>query len=72
MRKIPTTMASPTAASAAATATTRNARAWKVEGWPTIYLLDGDGVIRARDPRDRALDEAVVALVEELEAKARR
>src|SRR5205823_3493279 len=25
------------------------ARTWEVKGWPTFYLLDGDGVIQARN-----------------------
>jgi hypothetical protein len=42
---------------------------WNVHGWPTIYVLDGNGVIRYRDVREKELDEAVDRLLEELEAK---
>jgi len=41
---------------------------WNVTGWPTIYVLDGKGVIRYRDVREKELDEAVDKLLEELEA----
>src|SRR6516162_8603924 len=43
--------------------------AWRVRGWPTIYVLDGNGVIRARDVREAAMDRVVDALLAELEAK---
>ena len=41
---------------------------WNVHGWPTIYVLDAQGVIRFRDVRGEAMDEAVDALLKELEA----
>ena len=44
------------------------AKAWNVRGWPTIYVLDHKGVIRHRDLRDKALEDAVVALLKEAEA----
>jgi Thioredoxin-like len=43
--------------------------AWKVRGWPTIYVLDAEGVIRYRNVRGHAMDEAVDALLAEMEAK---
>lgn len=39
---------------------------WNVTGWPTIYVLDGDGVIRFKNVRGEAMDQAVDSLVEEL------
>ena len=39
--------------------------AWKVTGWPTIYVLDTNGVIRYRDVRGEAMDRAVDELLEE-------
>lgn len=39
------------------------AAAWNVSGWPTIYVLDAKGVIRHRDLRDQALEDAVVKLL---------
>ena len=43
------------------------AKAWNVKGWPTIYVLDRDGIIRYRNVRGKALDEAVNALLRERE-----
>jgi hypothetical protein len=40
---------------------------WKVRGWPTIYVLDGNGVIRYRDVRGEAMDRAVDELLAELD-----
>ena len=40
---------------------------WNVKGWPTIYVLDAQGVIRFKNLRDKKLDEAVEALIKELE-----
>jgi hypothetical protein len=40
--------------------------AWKVRGWPTIYVLDGRGVIRYRDVRGAAMDRAVDELLAEM------
>ena len=41
------------------------ARAWDVMGWPTIYILDGDGIIRVRNKRNEEMRTAVLALVAE-------
>ena len=46
------------------------ARAWKVQGWPTIYVLDHHGVIRFKDIREDALDKAVDTLLAEMEKEA--
>src|SRR5262245_12789237 len=43
--------------------------AWKVTGWPTIYVLDANGVIRYRNVRGEAMDHAVDELLKEVEAK---
>jgi peroxiredoxin len=45
------------------------ARSWRVQGYPTIYVLDHNGVIRYREVRDRDMDQAVEALLKEAEAK---
>ncbi len=48
---------------------------WNVMGWPTIYVLDGKGVIRYRNVRGKEMDEAVDKLLQEMEsegAKSRR
>ena len=44
-------------------------QAWHVRGWPTIYVLDADGVIRYRDVRGEDMDRAVDELLKELESK---
>jgi peroxiredoxin len=43
---------------------------WNVTGWPTTYVLDIKGVIRYKNVREEAMDQAVDALLKELvEAK---
>jgi hypothetical protein len=39
------------------------AKRWNVHGWPTIFVLDDQGVIRHRDLRGDALEEAVMDLI---------
>jgi hypothetical protein len=46
------------------------ATAWNVSGWPTLYVLDGKGVIRAKNLRDEALAKEIRALVAETEKSA--
>jgi RNA polymerase sigma factor (sigma-70 family) len=41
------------------------ARRWNVQRWPSIYVLDAQGVIRYKDLRGQALDEAVMRLLQE-------
>ncbi len=43
---------------------------WNVRGWPTIYVLDAKGVIRYKNVRGKAMDEAVDALLAEMESDA--
>jgi len=39
-------------------------RSWNVQGWPTVFVIDGDGVIRYKGQRDEAqLDAAVNQLL---------
>jgi hypothetical protein len=42
---------------------------WNVHGWPTVYVLDADGVIRYRDLGEKQLDEAVDRLLREMESR---
>ncbi len=42
-------------------------QAWNVFGWPTIYIIDHNGVIRARNKRGEAMDEVVDQLLAEME-----
>ena len=39
---------------------------WNVKGWPTTYLIDKDGVIRYKNVRGEALDEALEELMAEM------
>jgi thiol-disulfide isomerase/thioredoxin len=41
-----------------------------VHGYPTIFVLDAEGVIRHKDLRGEALEKAVNALLKEAETKA--
>ncbi len=42
------------------------AKAWQVNAWPTIYLLDANGVIRYKNVRDKELDQAITTMLAEL------
>jgi hypothetical protein len=42
------------------------ARKWNVRAWPTVYILDKNGIIRFKNVRDKALDEAVETLLDEI------
>ena len=39
---------------------------WGVTGWPTIYVIDHEGIIRYMNVRGEAMDEAVDALLEKM------
>ncbi len=39
---------------------------WNVSGWPTIYVMDAEGVIRYNNVRGRKLDEAITELMAEI------
>jgi hypothetical protein len=39
--------------------------AWDVMGWPTVYMLDRDGIIRSRNKRNAAMEEVVLELLAE-------
>ena len=42
---------------------------YRVRSWPTIYVLDHNGVIRAKNVRGEAMDKVVDQLVAEAEAE---
>jgi thiol-disulfide isomerase/thioredoxin len=46
------------------------ARAWNVNKWPEVYLIDHNGVIRAKNSLGQALDAKIEKLVVEAEEKA--
>ncbi len=48
------------------------ATAWNVRGWPTVYVLDAQGVIRQKYLIDKQLDEPLEKLVAEAEASAKK
>ena len=39
---------------------------WGVTGWPTIYVLDSEGVIRYKGVRGAKMDDAVTTLLAEM------
>ncbi len=41
------------------------ATAWKVQGWPTIYIIDGKGKIRFQPRRGQEIEEAIETLLNE-------
>jgi hypothetical protein len=41
---------------------------WNVHSFPTIFILDANGVIRARDLRDDAMEKKVEELLAEMKA----
>jgi hypothetical protein len=41
------------------------AKAWHIEAWPTVYVLDANGIIRHRNLPGEILATAVEALLEE-------
>jgi hypothetical protein len=43
------------------------ATAWNVSGWPTIYVIDAKGVIRAKGHGGAAIDKAIEECVAEAE-----
>ncbi|MBZ0152664.1 MAG: TlpA family protein disulfide reductase [Planctomycetes bacterium] len=50
---------------------------WRVQGWPTLYFIDHDGVIRHKDLRDeeqmeKALEEMIHAAEEAGKAKDKK
>jgi hypothetical protein len=45
---------------------------WQVTARPMIYILDADGIIRAKDVTGKSIDETVDKLVAELESKVKK
>ena len=48
------------------------ARQWDVMGWPTIYILDENGIIRERNKRNEEMETAVMELLAELDPSTGR
>src|SRR4051794_14777194 len=41
-------------------------RAWNVDGWPSIWVIDAKGIVRFRDVRGHDMDRAVDTLLKEM------
>jgi len=41
--------------------------AWGVRGWPTLYLIDHNGVIKHKGLRGEAMEKAIMEMVGEAE-----
>ena len=41
--------------------------AWGVRGWPTLYLIDHNGVIKHKGLRGEAMEKAIMEMVAEAE-----
>jgi hypothetical protein len=53
--------------------TPRISETWRVTGWPTLYYIDHEGVIRHKDVRDEAEMEKVLdEMLEAAEAAAKK
>lgn len=46
------------------------ARAWEVSGWPTLFVLDHEGIVRYKNLRGEALEKAIEELIAKVPAKA--
>ena len=44
------------------------AKRWNIKGWPTIFVVDAKGVIRYKNVREKAMDDAIDTLLEEMGA----
>ncbi|MGB0775473.1 MAG: peroxiredoxin family protein [Akkermansiaceae bacterium] len=42
---------------------------WNVRGWPTLYIIDHEGVIRHKNLRGEAMEEALEKLIQKAEGK---
>jgi hypothetical protein len=52
--------------------TPRISETWRVQGWPTLYFLDHEGVIQHKDLRDDAeMEKALEAMIAVAEAAAK-
>jgi hypothetical protein len=41
---------------------------WNVHGWPTIYVIDAEGIIRHKNVRGDDLDKAIDGLLAEVQS----
>ena len=47
------------------------AQRWNVSGWPTVYIIDHTGIIRAKSVGFQDFDSLIERLVKEAEASTR-
>lgn len=48
-------------------------RAWKIQGWPTLFVIDQKGVIRHThlgSPGEQVLDQEIEGLIKQAETRA--
>lgn len=45
------------------------ARAWEVSGWPTLFVLDHEGIVRHKNLRGQDLERAIEELIAKAPAK---
>ena len=45
-------------------------QAWRVQSWPSIWVIDPKGIVRFRDVRGDDMDRAVDKLLQELAAQS--
>jgi peroxiredoxin len=48
---------------------------WNVSGWPTLYVIDHDGIIRHKwvgSPGDTVMDESIDKLIEKVDGKGKK
>jgi hypothetical protein len=41
---------------------------WNIKSWPSIFVVDAKGVIRYKNVREKAMDDAVDTLLAEMKA----
>ncbi len=41
---------------------------WNITSWPTIFIVDANGIIRYKNLRDQEMEDAVMTLLEEMKA----
>ena len=47
------------------------AKAWNVSGWPTIYILDENGVIAAKNLRGEPMEKKIEELLAKVASKGK-
>ena len=48
---------------------------WNIQGWPTLYVIDAEGIIRHKwvgSPGESVMDSAIEKLVEKAEGKEKK